>query len=481
MGKKLAGLQPERVFHYFEEICSIPHPSYREERISNYLTTFAKEHGLEYYQDELHNVIIIKEATDGYEAAEPLILQGHMDMVCEKDADCSIDFEQDGLDLYVDGDFVTARGTTLGGDDGIAIAYALAILESGELAHPRLEFVCTVCEEVGMEGATGIDVSMLKGKRLLNLDSEEEGIFLAGCAGGCTAECVLPVTRETVKQTVMEIRVKVLLGGHSGTEIDKGRANANQLLARILMELLAKTGVQLISFEGGSKDNAIPREARLVAAVTDEESIYRILEELNAAIAREYRASDPGIQIEGISNGTENRQVLTRECTRTVASLLNALPNGIQTMSMDIPGLVETSLNLGILKLEQEELHLHYSVRSSIGSDGEYVMHKLKLITEQLGGSVSFRGRYPAWEYRKDSAFREELVRIYAEMFGTEPKVETIHAGVECGILAQKIEGLDCVSMGPDIFDIHTTSERLSISSTKRMWEYLQNIVKKTP
>lgn len=477
MGKKLAGIQPERVFHYFEEICSIPHPSYREERISNYLMTFAKEHGLEYYQDELHNVIIIKEATSGYETAEPLILQGHMDMVCEKEADCGIDFEQDGLDIYVDGDFVTARGTTLGGDDGIAIAYALALLESEELAHPRLEFVCTVCEEVGMEGATGIDVSMLKGKRLLNLDSEEEGIFLAGCAGGCTTECVLPVTREMVRAAVMEIRVEGLLGGHSGTEIDKGRANANQLLARSLMELLTKTSVQLISFEGGSKDNAIPREARLVAAVPDVESAYRVLEELNAAIAREYRAADPGIRIEGTSYGTENRQALTGECTRTVAALLNALPNGIQSMSMDIPGLVETSLNLGILKLEQEELHLHYSVRSSIGSAGEYVMHKLKLITEQLGGSVSFRGRYPAWEYRKDSAFREELIRIYTEMFGTEPKVEAIHAGVECGILAQKIEGLDCVSMGPDIFDIHTTSERLSISSTKRMWEYLKSVV----
>lgn len=476
--RKLSNLKPERVFYYFEEICGIPHASYQEQKISDYLVEFAQEHGLAYVQDTLHNIIIEKEATPGYEDVEPVILQGHMDMVCEKEADCTIDFAKDGLDLYVEEDYVKAKGTTLGGDDGIALAYALAILESGDIPHPRLEFVCTVCEEVGMEGATGIDVSWLKGRRLLNLDSEEEGIFLASCAGGCTAECILPVTRERAEGELLSIRVQGLTGGHSGTEIDKGRANAVLILHRVLAELSREMEACLVSFSGGSKDNAIPREAEAIVNLPQGEKVQEILERVTAEIAAEYKVTEPGLQIlagqQAVFKETAAQVTpLTVDSTKAVIALLAALPNGVQTMSADMPGLVETSLNLGILRLEENGLHLFYSVRSSVGTAKEYLLHRMHLITESMGGSIKESGKYPAWEYRRDSAFREKLVRIYREMFGKMPRVESIHAGVECGILADKLPELDCISMGPDILDIHTPAERLSISSTQRMWEFI--------
>lgn len=480
--RTLSHLKPERVFYYFEEICGIPHASYKEQQISDYLVEFARSHHLEYLQDELHNVIIIKEATHGYEGEEPIILQGHMDMVCEKDADCTIDFDRDGLKLCVDGDYVKAEGTTLGGDDGIALAYALAILESDEISHPRLEFVCTVCEEVGMEGATGIDVSMLKGRRLLNLDSEEEGIFLASCAGGCTAECILPVTREQSSGDQLRIRVQNLVGGHSGTEIHKGRANASLLLHRVLLELSREMEIRLLSFAGGSKDNAIPREAEAVVCLQQLEKAQEIVNGVAEEIAGEYATTEPKLQIftervVGELTGEVQNDPLTVESTKALIALLAALPNGVQTMSADIPGLVETSLNLGILRLEKDALHLFSSVRSSVGSAKEYLLHRMHVITESMGGRVNESGKYPAWEYRRDSAFREKLVQIYEKMFGETPKVEAIHAGVECGILAGKMPGLDCISLGPDILDVHTPAERLSISSTERMWNFILEVL----
>ncbi|MCI5620500.1 MAG: aminoacyl-histidine dipeptidase [Lachnospiraceae bacterium] len=476
--RTLSHLKPERVFYYFEEICGIPHASYKEQQISDYLVEFARCHHLEYFQDDLYNVIIIKEATPGYEEEEPIILQGHMDMVCEKEAGCTIDFDRDGLKLCVDGDYVKAEGTTLGGDDGIALAYALAILESDKISHPRLEFVCTVCEEVGMEGATGIDVSMLKGRRLLNLDSEEKGIFLASCAGGCTAECILPVTREQASGEMLHIRVHNLTGGHSGTEIHRGRANASLLLHRILLELSREMEIRLLSFTGGSKDNAIPREAEAVVCLQQVEKAQEMIERIAEEIAGEYATTELKMHIfaERVmreSIGEVRNNPLTVESTKTLIALLAALPNGVQTMSADIPGLVETSLNLGILRLEEDALHLFYSVRSSVGSAKEYLLHRMHVITESMGGSVCESGKYPAWEYRRDSVFREKLIRIYREMFGEAPKVEAIHAGVECGILAGKLPGLDCISMGPDILDIHTPAERLSISSSERMWRFI--------
>ena len=475
----LSNLEPKEVFHYFEEICNIPHPSYKEERISNYLVDFARERGLEYYQDELKNVIIIKEATKGYEELEPVILQGHMDMVCEKEKDCTIDFEKDGLLLEIVGDYISAKGTTLGGDDGIALAYALAILDSDSIQHPRIEFVCTVSEEVGMEGATGIDLSMLKGKRLINLDSEEEGIFLVGCAGGCSAECILPLNWEQAEGETLDLVVEGLVGGHSGAEIDKGRGNSNILMGRILMEALAVTPVFITELEGGNKDNAIPRETIAKVVVKDVETFRKTIEQSAKAIRNEFSVTDPDIKIRVMVAKEKAAEVLEEVTNQKVITLLNTLPNGIQSMSADIPGLVETSLNLGVLRLGKEQLSLRFSVRSSVGTAKKYLLQKLDNILRQFGGLVQFHGDYPAWEYKKDSKLREDMVKVYEAMYGKTPEIQAIHAGLECGILAGKIEGLDCVSIGPDMMSIHTTQEKLSISSTKRVWEYLLEVLKR--
>lgn len=479
----LSELEPKKVFHYFEEISRIPRPSYHEEKISDYLVEFARARGLEYYQDELKNVIIIKEAAPGYEDVEPLILQGHMDMVCEKEPGCTIDFEREGLELCIEGDDITARGTTLGGDDGIAVAYALAILDSDDIPHPRLEFICTVAEEVGMDGAMGLDVSMLKGRKLLNLDSEEEGIMLVSCAGGCSAQCTLPMEWEQVSGRKMTIEVSGLKGGHSGTEIDKGRANANVLMGRILLELEGSFPYRIVSLAGGSKDNAIPRESRVQLVLPDHMAAQ--MSEQTAQIAetlcREYSTSDPDICVKVTGDEAQGVDIevsaLTESKSHQAVALLNMLPNGIQRMSDDIRGLVETSLNLGVLLLKEDELSLRYAVRSSVGSAKEYLLRQLSLITGEMGGKMACSGNYPAWEYRKDSVLREDMSRIFREMYGREPQVEAIHAGLECGILAGKIEDLDCVSIGPDMQGVHTTEEKLSISSTRRTWDYVLRVI----
>lgn len=475
----LEHLEPERVFHYFEEICGIPHPSYKEKKISDYLVRFAQEHGLKYHQDGLYNIVIIKEATPGYEEVEPVILQGHMDMVCEQEPGCGKNMEEDGLDLAVDGDYICARGTTLGGDDGIAVAYALAILDDDALRHPRLEFVCTVSEEVGMEGASGLDVSMLKGRRLINIDSEEEGYMLASCAGGCRACVSLPVTFSEGEGCELEIAVSGLAGGHSGAEIDKERGNANMLMGRLLRDAGRMADIRLVSFGGGSKDNAIPRECRAVI-LTSAEQAGRVQEEMERAaekIRAELSVSDPQLEIAVAARGLTSALSLSVSDTGRVIGLLQSLPNGVMRMSRDIPGLVETSLNLGIAKLEEGQLTLCYAVRSSVGSAKEDLTRRLACTAEAYGAGVTFTGDYPAWEYRRDSFLRETMISVYEEMFGRTPTVQAIHAGLECGIFAGKIEGLDCVSMGPDILDIHTTEERLSISSAARMYAYLVKVL----
>ncbi len=480
----LSGLKPEKVFHYFEEISKIPRPSYHEEEISDYLVRFARLHSLEYYTDDLHNVIMIKEASAGYENVEPIILQGHMDMVCEKEANCTKDMMTEGLDLEVNGDYISAKGTTLGGDDGIAVAFALAILDDDTIAHPRLEFVCTVSEEVGMDGAAGIDLSMLKGHKLLNLDSEEEGYILCSCAGGGTARVTLPVNRETCEDSVVEIEIAGLTGGHSGTEIHRGRASATMLLLRMLTSSMKKTGIRLLSLTGGSKDNAIPREAKASVAVSDEklELLLKILEIERRAAVAEFSVTDSAMDIQvkisdeaGIAG--EEIQVLTKRDTARVLALMNALPNGVIRMCDNMDGLTETSLNLGITSLEDEELVLGYSVRSSVASAYQALVTKLSFLSESLGAEISMHGEYPAWEFRKDSVLRDTAVATYREMFGKEPIVTTMHAGVECGLLSDKIKNLDAISIGPDLLDIHTPEERMSISSVQRMYDYVLKII----
>ncbi|MCR4695415.1 MAG: aminoacyl-histidine dipeptidase [Pseudobutyrivibrio sp.] len=471
----LSGCKPERVFHFFEEICQIPHPSYHEEKISAYLVDFAKAHGLEYYQDDLYNVIMIKEASAGYENAAPIILQGHMDMVAEQDSDCTKDMMTEGLDLEVVDGFLTAKGTTLGGDDGIAVAMALALLEDEDLKHPRLEVIITVSEEVGMEGAAGIDVSMLKGRKLLNLDSEEEGTFLAGCAGGCRMDVTYSYAKETVSGNLFALDVKECEGGHSGTEINKGRANATFVIARLLAQGLKAGEICLVEFVGGKKDNAIPR-ATSVKFVADKAVIDEIKKEAEE-IKSEFAVTDPAMVIALTDMGQSTLDGVGAKDSRRMVQLLSSMPNGVQAMSQDIEGLVETSLNLGVLNLTEDVFTFSSALRSSVDSAKEALMRKVEMVAEAFGCQVEIRGQYPAWEYNRESEFRDTMVQIYKDITGVEPKVETLHAGVECGLLGAKLPGLDAVSIGPDMCDVHTPKEKLSIASTERTYDLVRRVI----
>lgn len=471
----LENVQPKNVFHYFEEICQIPHGSYHTKQISDYLAAFAKEHELEYYQDDLNNVVMIKEATAGYEAASPVILQGHMDMVCEKDAGVEIDFEKDGLDIYIDGDFIKAKGTTLGGDDGIAVAYALAVLADDSLEHPRLEAVITVDEEVGLLGAKDIDLSMLKGHILLNIDSEEEGHFLTSCAGGLSTQTKIPVVYQTEQGIKVSLHLHQLEGGHSGAEIDKERANGIIEMGRILKYLEERMQIGLISLEGGLKDNAIPRNvsSSIMILPEDREAFSSYIAEITEILKKEYAISDPNLTLDVQFDKEGSYEVLNPSSLQKVLFYLRNVPNGVMHMSTNIKGLVETSLNAGIMKLNKEELYISTSVRSSVKSRKEELTDRLVYLTEFLGGEISIEGDYPAWEYCADSRLREKVSEVYTRIFQKEPVFEAIHAGLECGMFADKIADLDAVSFGPDMFDIHTPKERLSISSTERVYKFI--------
>ncbi|MBO5469744.1 MAG: aminoacyl-histidine dipeptidase [Lachnospiraceae bacterium] len=480
----LSNLEPEKVFYYFEEISKIPRGSYHEKQISDYLVQFANAHAFEVYQDVLYNVVMKIPASAGYEEEEPIILQGHMDMVCEKKAGSSIDMEKDGLQLAVDGDYVYAVDTTLGGDDGIAVAYMLAIADDATVAHPPLEYIITVSEEVGMEGANEIDLSMLEGHCMLNLDSEEEGIFLSSCAGGMSAIVTLPmVWQESAKKCWYRLDVNGLVGGHSGCEIDKERANANKVIGRILYALSKEVSLSLKALEGGKKDNAIPVQAQAVIGVEPEkkERLAGLIEEYNQILHKEYIQSDAEITVslQVMENGEPCKQLVVDDRSLFhILAYLMAVPNGIQNMSMAVPGLVETSLNLGILELREEHLYAQHAIRSSVTTRKQYIAGQLECLALEFGGELEIKGEYPAWEYKEESVVRPRVIELYKKLYGKEPVVEGIHAGLECGLLAAKIPELDCVSMGPDILDIHTTAERLSISSTKRVYEFLLEYLK---
>ena len=468
-------LYPQRVFYYFEQIAAIPHGSRNTKAISDYLVNFAKEHNLVWYQDENNNVVIVKEASAGYEAAEPIIIQGHMDMVCEKEKGVDIDFEKDGLKLYIDGDFLKAEGTTLGGDDGIAVAYALALLDSQEIAHPKLEVVITVDEEIGMLGADAIDLSMLTGHTMLNIDSDVEGSFLTGCAGGMAVNVTLPIKRVMQSGEKVALTITGLEGGHSGSEIDKEHGNANILMGRLLRALFEETPFGIISLAGGLKDNAIPRECVTELLVPQENVnlVKEIADKLDIELKKEFMTADPSVCIEFEDLGKKEERILDFGSVSRVIFYLRSVPNGVQHMSQVMHGLVETSLNLGIMELKEDALHTVTSIRSSVGTRKADLLDRVTAIVELLGGEAEVEGDYPAWEYKQDSSLRPQIAKVYKQLYGKDPVFETIHAGLECGLLSEKIKNLDCVSFGPDNFDIHTPKERLSISSTGRVWDFI--------
>ena len=474
---KLAGLQPASVFGYFEKLCSYPHGSGNTKQISDYLVSIAKEHGLRYIQDSLNNVILFGDGTCGYEDHEPVVLQGHMDMVCDKDADCTIDMDTQGLDVTHDDTHVFAKGTTLGGDNGIAVAYTLALLADKTIPHPPLEVIITVDEETGMFGATGIDLSMLKGRTLINLDSEDEGIFTVSCAGGARGTISLPVHRRAVYGPCVRLTVEGLRGGHSGVDIHKNRANANKVMGELLSRVQKLMPLCITKMSGGSKDNVITHSCQvtLVAMGMYPEKINEVAQQLENEIREQY--DEPNVKIYGDDVDALGGNALTTEDTAKVIALLCAAPNGVQAWSQDIEGLVQTSLNLGVVRLD-DQLHMTFAVRSSVNQEKRELLARLRELAEFNGAGYSEVGDYPAWEYKKDSRLRDTMIKVYRQMYGNEPEVVAIHAGLECGILSDKLPGLDCVSIGPNMLDIHTSREKLEIASTRRTWEFLLEILK---
>lgn len=475
----LENLEPQNVFYYFEEICKIPHGSGNTRQISDYLKAFADEHGLYCRQDELNNIIMIKEASKGYEDHEPVLLQGHMDMVAVKDADCTIDMTKDGLQLEILGDRLTAKGTSLGGDDGIAVAFGLALLAEDQYRHPRIELILTVDEEVGMEGATGLTVDDLTAKRMINLDQEEEEIFITGCAGGARIDIRKKTETEQVKGMLCKLKISGLQGGHSGQEINKERGNAICLMGRLLAALQEKTPIYLKEVNGGTADNAIPNEVCAEIVVTEwTEDIAAFMEEKFCGLKAEFAGKEDGLKCE-LQVGAEDAliEVCNRKDSEQWIHLLNVIPHGVIANSVKMKGLVETSLNPGILIVSTAEGMVSTSVRSSNTAAKEALINQLKSLAALCDATVGIRGDYPGWDYDPDSPLREKMVTIYKEMYGVKPQIEAIHAGLECGIFQSKIPGLDCVSIGPDMQDIHTTRETLSIPSVQRVWKYLLKVL----
>lgn len=467
---QLAGLEPASVFSYFEAICQIPHGSRDTKRISDYCAQFAQERGLRWRQDASNNVIIWKEGSADYKNHPPVIVQGHLDMVCEKEPDCAIDFSTDGLRLRTDGKTVEAEGTTLGGDDGIAVAYALALLDSHDIPHPPLEVVLTTDEEIGMLGAAAIDLSDLKGRLLLNIDSEDEGVLTVSCAGGATSTLTLPVARREMEGQLVTVELTGLQGGHSGVEIHKGRANACKQMGKLLAEMAERADFALATIDGGQKDNAIPRSCTATLLTSDLATLREAFDEAKKDLLAQLLPMEPAAQLSMTEGGAVRRAVFNRNST---VGLLQAVPNGVQAMSREIPGLVQTSLNLGILATREDAVTLTFSVRSSVNAEKTELIGRLRQFSEKFGAAYSQMGEYPAWEYRQDSRLRPIMVETFEQLYGRKPVVEAIHAGLECGILADKLPGLDAVSFGPDMKDIHTTRETLDVASVRRTWDYL--------
>ncbi|MDO4869149.1 MAG: aminoacyl-histidine dipeptidase [Bacillota bacterium] len=471
----LEGLKPEKVFGFFESICQIPHGSDNTKALSDWLVDFAKARNLEYYQDDLNDVIIIKEASEGYEDSEPVIIQGHMDMVCNVAEGCTKDMAKEGLDLAVDGDVIYAKGTTLGGDDGIAVAFMLAILDDDTLKHPRVETVFTVDEETGLFGAEAIDISPLKGRRFINIDSEDEGILTVGCAGGVTAIGELPVCREGFDGKAFEIKLAGLIGGHSGTEIMKGQENALKSLGRLLFELEDQAECRLVKINGGVADNVIPVSASAIIVSPEADKVRALCEEYRGIFAHEFKV-DPDFTLTAEETAIE--EVPMDECsTQRVIAYLCGTPNGVEKMTIGIEGLPQTSLSLGIVRTSEGMVEYTYCIRSSVDSECRMLARRLECQIKALGGTLRQEGAYPGWEYAAESPLRDLVCRVYKDQYGKDMVIEAIHAGLECGYFAGKMPGLDCVSIGPDLRDVHTPNEKMYISSVQRTWNLVTEVL----
>lgn len=473
----LKDLKPKEVFRFFEELTTIPRTSGDEKKVSNYLVGFARERNLEVYQDKALNVIIKKPGTPGYEKSPTVIIQGHMDMVGEKTSKSRHDFLKDPIKLRIKDDFIYATDTTLGGDDGIAVAFGLALLDANKIPHPPVELLITTDEETGMFGASALTVEHLSGKTLLNIDSEEEGIFLVSCAGGLTAQVSFTPSFEDFKGKALSISVTGLKGGHSGMEIIKQRANAIKLLGRILNRLNGELKIRLVSIQGGAKHNAIAREAYAVVSLSEGKYLraLEILQEMEGIFKNEYKVEDEGVKVEGTA-AKASRMMPSRASNHIIRYILT-VPDGVQTMSKDLPGLVESSLNLGVLEEKNRKLQFVHAVRSSVKSLKVEIADRISALAALTGGKVEYTSNYPEWQYEADSKVRVTAIKTYKKLFGKEPQIKAIHAGLECGLLKEKLPETDMISFGPNLFDVHTPQEHMSIASVERTWEFLKALL----
>ena len=472
-------LAPQEVFRYFKEISDVPRSSSHNEKISAYLVNFAKEHELEYYQDESGNVIIWKEGTPGYENSDMVMIQGHMDIVAEKSEDSTHDFQNDPLELIVDGDTLTANKTTLGADDGAAIAMGLALLDSTDIPHPPLEFIATVDEEIGMLGAYALDGSKIRSRKVINIDSEEEGIITVGCAGAVDIFTSFPADKKLVNGVKYKYVVDGLLAGHSGLDIHQERANAGQIVARMFLDAREKAELNIVSINGGRATNVIlgKVEGEVIVAASDVKAFEEIIATSTEEIKAGDRTSDARItgSIEAVGEASE--EAVDTVCQDNFFKFLVACPTGAEHYSVELKGLVETSHSIGVVKLEDGRLITKSMSRSSVNSRNRLLARKIGIIAEALGAEVEHGSSYGAWEFNNKSDLLDVCINAYKEQYGEEPVVSAMHAGIECGIWAEKVGKVDAVSIGPDMTGVHSVNEELSIPSTERTWNYLKLIL----
>ncbi len=487
MEKVLTNLKPSKVFEFFEDLCHIPHGSGNVKQISDYLVKFAKDRGLRCRQDEANNVIIWKDASKGYENAPAYIIQGHMDMVCAKTLDCTKDMATEGLDLMTDGQWVWADKTSLGGDDCIAVACAMAILDDNSLKHPAIEVVITTDEEVGMDGAVAIDCSDLKARRFLNVDSEEEGVFTLSCAGGARVECMVPTKICDVPKDylVAKIRTYGFLGGHSGCDIADGRGSANYILGQFLyFASTHNSGMLIVSAKGGELDNVITTEAEAVIAAPADaiNPINSMCLRFREKIKEELGHVDPNAEIEFelVGRPAEGMKASCLAKTQKILSLWSKLPQGVIRMLSDFPGIPETSLNLGVVRIDEQGFNYTFLVRSSIETEKQKLINEIKTLTGQARGTIKIHGEYPAWPYKSESSFRNLATKIFTELYGKAPEFAATHGGLECGIFVGKVPDFDVISIGPDILDIHSAREKLSVESTARIYGFICKLLEES-
>ena len=471
----------KNIFKNFEAISKIPRCSGNEKQISDYLVKFAENLGLEVIQEGSLNVIIKKPASKGYENARTVILQGHMDMVCTKVEGVEFDFDKDSIELVTQGDLLRAKETTLGADNGIAVAMIMSILEDKSLNHPQVIALITTEEETGMDGVLNLDSKNISGDILINLDSEDEGTALASCAGGVKNLVELPIkwTKANNEKSFFSIKISGLLGGHSGIEIDRNRANAIKLLARLLEDLDKQLDIDLADISGGEKMNAIAKmaQATLAVAKEDENKFKDITKIWEKIFKDEFQISDPDIAIE-IKEGKKTNEIFSKPTKNSLITILRLIPNGIETMSSSIEGLVESSNNIGVLEIEDEKIIFSNAIRSSIKSLKDELNSRIDIICKLTGAQMKLIADYPEWQYKVESPIRDLMSKVYEDKYDKKLKINAIHAGLECGFLKEKLGDIDMISIGPDIRDVHTPNENLSISSTERVYEFLVEVLR---